>query len=152
MLATQINNTLTQFTEAFNANDLDRVMTFVSDDAVYQTGDGKTHSGKAAIRAELEPQFSNALGTMHFDELDFVIDAEHCKAASRWVCRHDIRHAKPRGVAMSLQRILIGLTLGNRFGWEGVDIFHLNAEGMITAIFTYGWWRGTHPRIKRALG
>jgi hypothetical protein len=32
---------------AFNANDLDRVMTLFRDDAIYEPGDGKTHRAKA---------------------------------------------------------------------------------------------------------
>src|SRR5512143_3887110 len=52
--ATQIIEMMRKYWDAFNANDLDRVMTFFSDDAVYQPGDGKTHKGKAAIHAAFE--------------------------------------------------------------------------------------------------
>jgi ketosteroid isomerase-like protein len=89
--AAQIIETITKFTDAFNVNDLDRVMTFFSDDAVYEPGDGKIHRGKAEIRAAFEPQFNGAFGAMRFDERDMVIDVENRKAAFRWVCRHDIR-------------------------------------------------------------
>jgi hypothetical protein len=47
MVAKQIDDTITKYMDAFNANDLDRVMTFFSDDAIYEPGDGKTHRGKA---------------------------------------------------------------------------------------------------------
>jgi hypothetical protein len=59
--ATQIVETIKKYWDAVNTNDLDRVMTFFSDDAFYQPGDGKTHKGKAEIRAAFEPQF-NILG------------------------------------------------------------------------------------------
>ena len=149
--ATQIIETITKFTDAFNVNDLDRVMTFFSDDAVYEPGDGKTHRGKAEIRAAFEPQFDGAFGAMRFDERDLVIDVENRKAAFRWVCRHDISHTKPRGLVMFLRGIFTRLFVGERFGWQGVDIFHFDADGKIKGKFTYGWY-GSRPHLQRELG
>jgi hypothetical protein len=151
MTATQINETITKFTDAFNVNDLDLAMTFFSDDAVYEPGDGKTHRGKAEIRAALEPQFNGAFGAMRFDERDMVIDVENRKAAFRWVCRHDISHAKPRGLVWFLRGISIRLVLGKRFGWQGVDVFHFDADGKIKGKFSYGWY-GSRPHMQRELG
>ncbi len=151
MTATQINETITKFTDAFNVNDLDLAMTFFSDDAVYEPGDGKTHRGKAEIRAALEPQFNGAFGAIRFDERDMVIDVENRKAAFRWVCRHDISHAKPRGLVWFLRGISIRLVLGKRFGWQGVDVFHFDADGKIKGKFSYGWY-GSRPHMQRELG
>ena len=151
MTATQINETITKFTEAFNVNDLDLAMTFFSDDAVYEPGDSKTHRGKAEIRAALEPQFNGAFGAIRFDERDMVIDVENRKAAFRWVCRHDISHAKPRGLVWFLRGIFIWLSLGKRFGWQGVDVFHFDADGKIKGKFSYGWY-GSRPHMQRELG
>jgi hypothetical protein len=151
IIATQINDTITKFLDAFNTNDLDRVMTFFSDEAVYEPGDGKTHRGKAEIRAAFEPQFNGAFGAMRFDERDMVIDVENRKAAFRWVCRHDISHAKPRGLVWFLRGIYIRLVLGKRFGWQGVDIFHFDADGKIKGVFSYGWY-GSRPHLQRELG
>ena len=151
MTATQINETITKFTDAFNVNDLDLAMTFFSDDAVYEPGDGKTHRGKAEIRAALEPQFNGAFGAIRFDERDMVIDVENRKAAFRWVCRHDISHAKPRGLVWFLRGISIRLVLGKRFGWQGVDVLHFDADGKIKGKFTYGWY-GSRPHMQRELG
>jgi hypothetical protein len=151
MTATQINETITKFTDAFNVNDLDLAMTFFSDDAVYEPGDGKIHRGKAEIRAALEPQFNGAFGAIRFDERDMVIDVENRKAAFRWVCRHDISHAKPRGLVWFLRGISIRLVLGKRFGWQGVDIFHFDADGKIKGVFSYGWY-GSRPHLQRELG
>jgi limonene-1,2-epoxide hydrolase len=151
IIATQINDTITKFLDAFNTNDLDRVMTFFSDEAVYEPGDGKTHRGKAEIRAAFEPQFNGAFGALQFDEHDRLIDAENRKAALRWVSRHDISHAKPRGLVWFLRGIYIRLVLGKRFGWQGVDVFHFDANGKIKGKFTYGWY-GSRPHIQREIG
>jgi len=151
MLASEINDTVMKFTDAFNVNDLDRVMTYFSDDAVYEPGDGKTHKGKAEIRAAFEPQFNGALGAMRFDDHDQVIDVENRKAAFRWVCRHDISHAKPRGLVMALRKIVTRLVVGDRFGWQGVDVFHFDTDGKIKGKFSYGSF-GSRPLIQRSLG
>jgi ketosteroid isomerase-like protein len=71
------------FVEAFNVNDIDAVMTFFHDAAVYRPGDGKEHHGKAAIRRAFEPQFSGAYGEMRFDEIDRLLDSKSRKAAFR---------------------------------------------------------------------
>jgi hypothetical protein len=149
--AAQIIETITKFTDAFNVNDLDRVMTFFSDDAVYEPGDGKIHRGKAEIRAAFEPQFNGAFGAIRFDERDMVIDVENRKAAFRWVCRHVISHMKPRGLVWFLRGISIRLVLGKKFGWQGVDVFHFDADGKIKGKFSYGKF-GSRPHIQRALG
>jgi ketosteroid isomerase-like protein len=151
MVATQINDTITKFLDAFNANDLDRVMTFFSDEAVYEPGDGKTHRGKAEIRAAFEPQFNGVFGALRFDEHDRLIDAENRKAALRWVSRHDMSQAKSRGLVMALKQMIARLFLGKRFGWQGVDVFHFDANGKIKGKFTYGWY-GSRPHIQRELG
>jgi len=151
MTATQINDTITKFTDAFHVNDLDRVMTFFRDDAIYEPGDGRTHRGKAQIRTAFEPQFNGAYGAMRFDERDRVIDVENNKAAFRWVCRHDISHSKPNGLVKAFQKLIMGLFVGDRFGWQGVDVFHFDADGKIKGKFTYGWF-GDRPHIQRALG
>jgi len=151
MLATQINDTITKFTDGFHVNDLDRVMTFFSDDAVYEPGDGWTHRGKAQIHAAFELQFNGAYGAMRFDERDRVIDVENNKSAFRWVCRHDISHSKPKGLVMAFQNHIISLVFGDRFGWQGVDVFHFDADGKIKGKFTYGWF-GSRPHIQRTLG
>ncbi len=75
MLPAEINDTITKYWDAFNANDLDCVMTCFSDEAVYQPGDGRTHKGRAEIWAAFEPQFNGALGAMRFDEHDRVVDS-----------------------------------------------------------------------------
>ena len=151
MTAGRIKDTITKFTDAFNVNDLDRVMTFFSDDAVYEPGDGRTHRGKAEIRATFEPQFNGAYGALQFDVHDLVIDVDNRKAVSRWVCRHDISQMKPRGLFMTFGKIVARLFLGKRFGWQGVDVYHFDADGKIKGKFTYGAF-GSLPHMQRELG
>jgi hypothetical protein len=149
--AAQITKTITKYWEAFNANDLDIVMTCFSDDAIYQPGDGKTHKGKAEIRTAFEPQFNGAYGAMRFGEHDRIIDFENRKLTIRYVCRHDISQMKPRGLVMALLKIVAPLVYGEKFGWQGVDVFHFDAEGKIKEKYTYSWF-GSRPHLQRELG
>ena len=149
--ATQIVETIKKYWDAFNANDLNTVMTCFSDDSIYQPGDGKTHRGKVEIRAAFEPQFNGAYGAMRFDELDRVIDLENRKMAIRYVCRHDISDTKPRGLVMFFRGIVTRLFVGKRFGWQGVDVFHFDAEGKIKEKYSYSWY-GSSPHLQAELG
>jgi hypothetical protein len=56
-----IRETLERFVEGFNVNDLDQVMTFFAEEALYRVGD-KEHRGKPAIRKAFEPQFRGVYG------------------------------------------------------------------------------------------
>jgi ketosteroid isomerase-like protein len=146
MSAVEIRKTLNAFVAAFNENDLDRVMSFFAEDAIYLPGNGTEHRGIAAIRKEFEPQFRGRFGSMTFDEHELLIDEAARKAVSRWTCRHDI--SGDRGKKTSLvQRLGLRLVLGSRFGWEGLDVFHLNEHGKIEGKFTYANYR--RPLLKR---
>ena len=145
-----VQETIDRFVEAFNVNDLHQVVTFFAEDAVYRPGDGSEHRGPDAIRRAFEPQFSGAFGTMRFDEHDRLIDEGGRKAAIRWVCRHDLAGAKTSGLSQFLQRLLIGTFVGQRFGWEGLDVFHFDAAGKIVGKFTYANY--SRPQLRRDLG
>jgi ketosteroid isomerase-like protein len=142
--------TLEDFLEAFNALDLDRVMSHFAEGAVYRPGNGVERVGRAAIREEFEPQFAFGFGVMRFDEVDRAVDEKARKVAIRWICRHDLAHAKPRTLAWKLRRIAVGALVGERFGWEGVDVFHFDEAGKITGKFSYAGYR--QPRLEKALG
>ncbi len=58
--AAGLQKVLDAWFDAWNANDLDRVMTFFAENAVYRPGDGSEHRGKAAVRRAFEPQFRGA--------------------------------------------------------------------------------------------
>ena len=145
-----IRQTIDRFVEAFNVNDLDQVVTFFADNAVYRPGDGSEHRGLAAIGRAFAPQFNGAFGTMRFDEHDCLIDEASRKAAIRWTCRHDLAGAKFNTLGLLIQRFVIGLLVGNRFGWEGLDVFHFDVAGKIVGKFTYANY--ARPQLRKDLG
>jgi hypothetical protein len=137
---------LRKFVDGFNTNSLDEVMTFFADDAVYEPGDGRTHRGRAAIRAAFAPQFANAFGTMRFVVNDQVVDERARKASIRWVCQHDFASMKP-----FVKRLLFKAMFGRRAGWYGTDVFHFDERGKIVGKFSYANY-GRRPHVRRELG
>jgi ketosteroid isomerase-like protein len=104
------------FTDAFNRDDLDGVMSFMADDAVYDEFNGTVNRGAAAIRAAFVPQFRGDHGKLRFHTEDLFVDAEAGKALIRWRCTLETR----RGPA----------------AWRGLDIVHVE-NGRITQKLTY---------------
>ncbi len=73
------------FTEAFNSEDIDEVMSYFAEDAIYDEFNDIRHEGLAAIRKAFEPQFSGAFGRMRFHTEDMFLDVDTGKAMIRWV-------------------------------------------------------------------
>jgi ketosteroid isomerase-like protein len=144
-----VSTILDRFTDAFNRNDLDTVMTYFADDAVYEPGDGSSHRGRAAIREAFAPQFSGAYGAMRFDLEDRLVDEPNRKAVLRWICRHDLAGGKVRGMPIWL-RVYLRARFGTRVGWRGLDVFHLDESGKIVAKYTYANY--DRPQLRRELG
>lgn len=136
----EMERMLLEFAEAFNRNDLDAVMRTFTEDAVYQTYDGVRHAGKAAIRAELEPQFHGRYGRLLFRDEDLIVDAEQQRAVLRWVCEHDLRTA-------SRPWQLLRVPFGDHPGWQGLDVFYLDGL-LIREKHTFA--RTLVPRMRRA--
>jgi uncharacterized protein (TIGR02246 family) len=105
-----------RFTEAFNRDDLDEVMSLMSEDAIYDEFDGKRHVGKAAIRAAFEPQFRGDFGTIRFRTEDLFVDDAHGKAMIRWRCEID--------------------KSGRKRFWRGLDLVHVRG-GLVVEKHTY---------------
>jgi len=105
-----------RFTEAFNREDLDGVMSFMADDAVYDEFNGTVNRGAAAIRAAFGPQFRGDYGKLRFHTEDLFVDATAGKALIRWLCTLETR----RGPS----------------AWRGLDILHVE-NGRITEKLTY---------------
>ncbi len=104
------------FTAAFNREDIDAVMSYFADDAVYDEFNGTRNVGNSAIRAALVPQFRGDFGTMRFHTEDMFLDVAAGKALIRW---------------------LLTLEEADRQGaYRGLDILHFSA-GRLTAKHTY---------------
>ncbi len=104
------------FTEAFNREDLDEVMSYFADDAIYDEFDGTRSVGKAAIRAALIPQFEGKFGRMRFHTEDMFLDVDGGKALIRWLCT--LEEKERQG------------------GYRGLDILHFR-DGKLVEKHTY---------------
>lgn len=113
------------FTDAFNREDLDGVMAYLADDAVYDQFDGTRAVGKASVRDALVPQFRGDFGTIRFVAEDCFVDATAGKAMIRWVCtlEHD------------------GVTRG----WRGLDLLHFEGR-LVKEKHTYA--KADAPRLQ----
>lgn len=144
--ARSLSTTVDEFVDAFNDNDLDRVMAYFAENAEYEPGDGTKHHGRDAIRAEFAPQFTGRYGAMRFDVYDKLVDEPGRRAAIRWACRIDISKPRTRSVH-PLLRMLGFLRHGPRMVWHGMDVFHFDTEGAITAKYSYANFKT--PPMKR---
>ena len=104
------------FTAAFNRNDLDAVMSYFAEEAVYDEFDGTVSRGRDAIRAAFEPQFEGAFGKMVFNEEDCFADAAAGRALITWTVTLEVK--------------------GQPVGWKGLDILHVE-DDLITRKLTY---------------
>ena len=100
-----------RFMTAFNENDLDTVMSFFAEDAVYDEFNGTRNHGKDAIRAAFTPQFTGHFGTMQFLDDDLFIDAETGKVMASWRCTLDVK--------------------GQPTSWRGLDLLHFQGNKLV---------------------
>lgn len=105
-----------RFTEAFNRDDLDAVMSFLAEDATYDEFNGRRSVGKAAIRGAFVPQFRGDYGTIRFEMEDLFVDVEAGRALVRWRCT----------IAKN----------GRVRAWRGLDVLHVR-NGLVTEKHTY---------------
>ena len=105
-----------EFTEAFNREDIDEVMSYFADDAIYDEFNDIRHDGSAAIRKAFEPQFAGAYWTLRFHTEDMFLDVDAGKAMIRWV---------------------LTLEEENRAGaYRGLDLLHFQ-DGKLVEKHTY---------------
>jgi ketosteroid isomerase-like protein len=136
-VGTPINFRVGAYLSAFNRMDLDEVMNYFADDAVYEPGDGSAHRGKVAIRHVLTPQFAHAFGTMVFDEEDRIVEAETGKVMLSWTCIIDIKGLRFFNAKTWLRMTLGRLQFGRMARWRGLDLLYFNSEGLIAKKLTY---------------
>ena len=88
------------FTEAFNREDIDEVMSYFAADAIYYEFNDIRHVGGEAIRAAFVPQFAGEYGRMRFHTEDLFLDVDAGKALIRWVLtlEQDTRQGAYRGL------------------------------------------------------
>ena len=88
------------FTEAFNREDIDEVMSYFAEGAIYDEFNDIRHVGTDAIRAAFVPQFAGKYGRMRFHIEDLFLDVEGSKALIRWVLtmEEDARQGAYRGL------------------------------------------------------
>jgi ketosteroid isomerase-like protein len=106
-----LHDLTTRFMDAFNRNDLDTVMSFFTDDAVYDEFNGKRNEGKAAIRAAFTPQFTGTFGNMQFLDEDLFIDSDTGKVMASWRCTLSVK--------------------GQPTSWRGLDLLHFRGEKLM---------------------
>jgi|GraSoiStandDraft_4_1057263.scaffolds.fasta_scaffold768745_2 ketosteroid isomerase-like protein len=112
------------FVDAFNRRDLDAVMPFFAEGAVYDELTGKRNAGAAAIRDAFVPQFRGDYGPIVFDEEDLFVDEHEQKALVSWTCRLE----------------------GKPGGWRGLDVLCFE-DGLIVEKRTYT--KADVPKIER---
>jgi ketosteroid isomerase-like protein len=104
MTREEIEKMTLDFTAAFNCDDLHAVMSYFTEDGVYEELNDRRSVGQVAIRSAFEPQFQGAFGKVRFTEEDLFIDAAAGKAMIAWTCTLDT----PRGPT----------------AWRGLDLLH----------------------------
>lgn len=105
----------TRFVDAFNRQDIDDVMAFFAEGAVYEDAYGISHAGKPDIRRAFEPVLDGRLGTIHFDADDRFIDAEAGKVMDSWRLRMHIGKDKERTL-------------------RGLDLLHFEGDKLVRKI------------------
>ncbi len=98
----------TRFTDAFNRDDLEAVMAFFTEDAIYDELTGRRSHGKAEIRAAFVPQFRGDFGVIWFKAEDLFVDPSTRQVMIRWLCTLE----GPDGTR----------------GWRGLDLLHFEGD------------------------
>lgn len=115
------------FTARFNAGDLDGLMTFFADDAVYEEVNGPVNRGKPAIRAAFAPLFSGRFGAVRFTPRDLFVDVDAAKVMASWDC-----HLEMDGTPKVL---------------EGLDLYHVEGDRIVRKL---AYCKARQPRYTDA--
>ena len=124
----ELEKMVIDFTEAFNRENIDEVMSYFADDAIYDEFNAVFHEGKDAIRKAFIPQFRGDYGKMRFHTEDMFLDVPAGKALIRWLLTFE----EP----------------GRAAGWRGLDILHF-ADGKLVEKHTYA--KAKSPVVEKAV-
>ncbi len=116
------------FTEAFNRENIDEVMSYFADDAIYDEFNAVRHDGKDAIREAFVPQFRGDFGKMRFHTEDMFLDVAAGKALIRWLLTFE--------------------EATRAAGWRGLDILHFE-NGKLVEKHTYA--KAKTPVVDKAV-
>ena len=100
----------THFVGAFNRQNLDDIMSYFAEDAVYEDPYGKKHVTLNDIRAQFDVVVGGKLGKVSFEAEDRFIDPVAGKVMDSWVLRMWINDEKRE------ERTMRGLDL---LHWDG---------------------------------
>jgi ketosteroid isomerase-like protein len=97
-----IRSTLSALCEAFNAHDLDRIMTFFAEDCVLEMPRGRERwgsrfEGKPAVQAALAARFEG-LPDVHYGNAEHFVDAPAKTGMSKWTLTGTTRDGVRREV------------------------------------------------------
>ena len=97
-----IRSTLAKLCDAFNAHDLDRIMTFFAEDCVLEMPRGSEpwgsrFAGRQAVRAALATRFEG-LPDVHYGDEEHFVDAEAGTGMSKWLLTGTARDGTRREV------------------------------------------------------
>ncbi len=110
-----------RFVDAFNRQDLDDVMSFFAEGAIYDDAYGHRHEGKAAIRAAFTPVMDGTIGRIRFDGEDRFIDA-----------------GAESGTGKVMDSWLLHMHIGEGEGKEGtlrgLDLLHFDAGQLVRKV------------------
>ena len=106
-----------EFVEANNRADLDAVVGFFSEDAVYEDMYGGRHVGPTAIREALQPFFGGPFGKLEYVGEDLFVDSDAGKVMTSWRCNLQLE--------------------GQPAYLRGLDLLHFR-DGKIVAKLAYG--------------
>ncbi len=133
----EINSQIDEYLQAFNEMRLDEVLEYFAPDCVYEPGDGSRLQGRAQIRRSLAPHFSHAWGSIFFKETDRIVDSSLREVVLVWDCHIDPSTARYYTWSTWLRTNLGKLRYRKGVVWKGLDVLHLDEQGLITKKLTY---------------
>ena len=88
--ASELKDLTDRFVAAFNNHDLDAVMSFFTEDAVFEDLRGVPFEGTEAIRKAFKGLVTGGAGNIVFDEEDYFAEAGQDKVMTSWSLAMDI--------------------------------------------------------------